>query len=167
MNNYLNSIKSPETFKLCQALVKILKAGGFKLSKFINFVNHLSGTLEPFLFHKVKKKFHYPSITSHVFFNTFKSKNLKVRSRGVKLKEDCPNTQRTVLGTVTVVLDSLTVAAPFTVNARVLLQDIWESKGNNRTKHRPNTSLVSLMIGVPDNCCFKTWQTPASYLLAQ
>ena len=50
-------------------------------------------------------------------------------SRGVKPKEDRPNTRRTVLSTVSAVFDPLGIVAPFTVSARVLLKDIWKIKG--------------------------------------
>ena len=45
------------------------------------------------------------------------------------MKENRPNTQRTVLSTVSAVFDPLGIVAPFTVVARVLLKDIWKLKG--------------------------------------
>ena len=50
-------------------------------------------------------------------------------TRGVKLIENRPNTQRTVLSTVSAVFYPVGIVAPFTVVARVHLKDLWNVKG--------------------------------------
>ena len=50
-------------------------------------------------------------------------------SRGVKLKGDRPSTQRTFLSVVSAVFDPLGLVAPFTVQARLLLKEIWRIRG--------------------------------------
>ena len=46
-------------------------------------------------------------------------------SRGTQLKENRTLTQRMVLSVVSAVFDPLGLVAPFTVQARVLLKEIW------------------------------------------
>ena len=132
MDDYLDSVECPETaLKLSQELIEMLKLGDFKLTKFISNVNDLSETLEPSVpVPQVKEIVQHPTITSHVLGLRWdhKADTLNV-SRGVKLKENRPNTQRTVLSTVSAVFDPLGIVAPFTVVARVLLKDIWKLKG--------------------------------------
>ena len=50
-------------------------------------------------------------------------------SRGTQLKENRTITQRTVLSVVSAVFDPLGLVAPFTVQARVLLKEIWRLHG--------------------------------------
>ena len=131
MDDYLDSVECPETvLKLSQELIEMLKLGGFKLTKFISNVNDLSETLEPSVpVPHVKEIVQHPTITSLVLGLKWdhKADTLTV-SRGVKLKENQPNTQRTVLSTVSAVFDPLGIVAPFTVVARVLWKDIWKLK---------------------------------------
>ena len=50
-------------------------------------------------------------------------------SRGVKLKGDKPITQRKILSMVSAVFDPLGLVVPFTVQARLLLKEIWRISG--------------------------------------
>ena len=131
MDDYLDSVECPETvLKLSQELIEMLKLGGFKLTKFISNVNDLSETLEPSVpVPHVKEIVQHPTIMSLVLGLKWdhKADTLTV-SRGVKLKENQPNTQSTVLSTVSAVFDPLGIVAPFTVVARVLWKDIWKLK---------------------------------------
>ena len=109
----------------------MLKLRGFKLTKFISNVNDLSETLEPSVpVPHNKKIIQHPTITSHVLGLRWdhKADTLNV-SRGVELKANRPNTQRTVLSTVSAIFDPLGIVAPFTVVARVLLKYIWKVEG--------------------------------------
>ena len=132
MDDNLNSVACPETaLKLSQELIEMLKLGGFKLTKFIRNVNDLSERLELSVpVPQVEEIVQLPTITSHVLGLKWdlKADTLNV-SRGVKLNENRPNTQRTVLSTVSAVFDPMGIVAPFTVVGRVLLKDIWKLKG--------------------------------------
>ena len=116
MDDYLDSVECPETaLKLSQELIEMLKLGDFKLTKFISNVNDLSETLEPSVpVPQVKEIVQHPTISSHVLGLKWdhKADTMNV-SRGVKLEENRPNTQRTVLSTVSAVFDPLGTVAPF------------------------------------------------------
>ena len=87
----------------------MLKLGIFKLTKFIRNVNHLSEPLEPSVpVPQVKKIIQNPTITSHVLGLQWDHKaDTLNKSRGVKLKDNRPNTQRTVFSLISAVFDPL------------------------------------------------------------
>ena len=49
-------------------------------------------------------------------------------------------TQRLVLGTISSVLDSIGLIAPFTIRARLLLQQLWKSTGQQGGNELPEDS---------------------------
>ncbi len=50
-------------------------------------------------------------------------------SRGTKKKEPIVVTQRNILGLVSSLFDPLGIVAPFTVRSRLILKNIWQTKG--------------------------------------
>ena len=132
MDDYLDSIDCPDkALELCKELVKMLKLGGFKLTKFVSNVPGLAKALDSSeATSQIKEIAQSSPVASHVLGLRWDhiADTLNV-SRGVKLKGDRPITQRTILSVVSAVFDPLGLVAPFTVQARLLLKDIWRISG--------------------------------------
>ena len=133
MDDYLDSFACPDkALSASQELVEMLKLGGFKLTKFISNVPNLAQTVDPStdISPAVKEIVSNTSVASHVLGLKWDhvADTLNV-SRGTQLKENRTITQRTVLSVVSAVFDPLGLVAPFTVQARVLLKEIWRLHG--------------------------------------
>ena len=132
MDDYLDSVDCPEkALLLSKDLVKMLKLGGFKLTKFVSNVPGLAETLEPSLDTPAVKDIatHSP-VASHVLgLKWDHGKDTLNVSRGTVNKENDIVTQRIVLSTVSAVFDPLGLVAPYTIKARLMLKDIWKISG--------------------------------------
>ena len=84
-------------------------------------------------------------------------------SRGVKLKGDRPITQRTILSVVSAVFDPLGLVAPFTVQARLLLKDIWRISGQQWDDPLPDTISQSFIDWCADLPNLEHLVIPRSY----
>ena len=125
MDDYVDSFASPDkALSARQELVKMLKLGDFKLTKFISNVPNLAQTVDPStdISPAVKEIKSNTSVASHVLGLKWDhvADTLNV-GRVTQLKKNRTITQRTVLSVVSAVSDPLGLVAPFTVQARVLL----------------------------------------------
>ena len=132
MDDYLESCPTvEEVTRKSQDLVRLLKLGGFSLTKFVSNVPNLLPKLnqEPNSTGGDTK-----SITadeeSHVLGLKWNHRqDTIVVSRGTNPQMDRKLTQRVVLSLVSAVYDPIGLVAPYTIKARLLLKDIWRLSG--------------------------------------
>ena len=131
MDDYLESNPTvEETCNKAKDLVKLLAKGGFKLTKFVSNVDQLPFELEPNLTPNQGEAIPSADECSRILgFKWNHSSDTLVVSRGT-----CPDTtkkitQSVVLSLVSEVYDSNGHVAPYTVQARFLLKDIWRLSG--------------------------------------
>ena len=140
MDDYLDSAVSVDVIlERCESLVRVLKKGGFKLTKFVSNVPTIGlklnddekGEEDPTDSSQLLLQTAAPS-SSHVLgLKWDHNADSLVVSRGVCKAYDNHVTQRVVLSGVSSVFDPLGLVAPFTVKARILLKEIWRSQGQN------------------------------------
>ena len=142
MDDYLGSVKNPETaLMLNRSLVELLKLGGFNLTKFNRNVPNLSSKLNTRA-NNSKEIFTAainPETASHVLGLKWDHvTDTLIVSRGVDRELKDSVTQRSVLSFVSSVFDSMGLVAPYTVRARLLLENIWRLSGQQWNEPQPN-----------------------------
>ena len=145
MDNYLGSVKNPETaLMLSRTLVELLKLGGFNLTKFISNVPSLSSKLNP---PKTSAKNSKEIITAginpetalHVLGLKWDHVTITlVVSRGVNRELKDSVTQRSVLSFVSSLFNPIGLVVPYTVRAHLLLKDIWRLSDQQWDDPLPN-----------------------------
>ena len=140
MDDYLDSMESPErALKRSKELVHLLHLGGFKLTKFVSNVPNLADRIdgspqstEPKVIASSKEE------SSHVLgLKWDRNNDTLVVSRGTSSTVAKSLTQRLLLSLVSKVFDPIGLVAPFTVDARLLLKDIWRVSGQHWDEELP------------------------------
>ena len=142
MDDYLDFYQNrDDALKLGRDLVSLLKLGGFHLTKFGSNMPEVITALDPGNRESnssVKDICASPDQSSHVLGLKWDHvKDTLVVSRGVDRPLDKAITQRTVLSFVSSVFDPIGLVAPYTVKARLLLNDIWRISGKKRDDDLP------------------------------
>ena len=129
MDDYLESFAtSEEATERCQDLVTLLKRGGFKLTKFVSKFN-LPPSLPP-LQDQSPGTPEVCELSSHVLGLKWNQRSdTLVVSRGVNRSVTEPVTQRLVLSRVASFFDPIGLVAPYTIEARLMLKDVWRLHG--------------------------------------
>ena len=129
---------------LSRSLVELLKLGGFNLTKCISNVSSLSLKLSPPMTSANHSK---EIITAAIILETASHvlglkwdhvTDTLVVSRGVNRELKDSVTQRSVLCFVSSMFDPISLVAPYTVRARLLLKDIWRLSGQQWDDPLPN-----------------------------
>ena len=140
MDDYLDSAESVDVIlERCESLVRVLKQGGFKLTKFVSNVPTMGLKLND-----DEKREEDPTDSSQLLLQTAapssshllglkwdQNADSLVVSRGVCQTYDNHVTQRVVLSCVSSIFDPLGLVAPFTVKARRQLKECWRSQSQN------------------------------------
>ena len=136
MDDYLDSFENvTHAIKISHDLVSLLNLGGFNLTKFVGNADEIISAMNPedceTSFSPIKEIFNGAEQSSHVL-------GLKWdHSRGVDRPLDKAITQRSVLSLVSSVFGPVGLVAPYTVRARLLLQDIWKVSGQSWDEELP------------------------------
>ena len=134
MDDYLDSVESPErALKRSKELVHLLHLGGFKLTMFVNNLPYLADRIdgspqstEPKVMASSKED------SSHVLGLKWDHNNdTIVVSQGTSSTVTTFSTQRLLLSLASKVFDPIGLVASFTVDARLLLKDIWRVSGQH------------------------------------
>ena len=133
MDDYLESSPTvEEASNKAKDLVTMLAKGGFNLTKFVSNIDHLPAELQ----HSGKsapadaKVIPKPDESSHVLGLKWNhASDTLIVSRGTSPDTNKTITRRVVLSSVSAVYDSIGLVAPHTVQARLLLKDIWRLSG--------------------------------------
>ena len=132
-DDYLDSLKTPqELLKRSQALKLLLIKGGFKLTKFLCKVKALADELNGNTESNMKENeteglsdTQGNSSSDEFGLQWDNTSDTLIVSRGTSRNPQTPLTQWSVLRLVASFFDPLGLVAPFTVEARLLLKDIW------------------------------------------
>ena len=124
MDDYLDSFQNrDDALKLGRDLISLLKLGGIRLTTALDPDNRESNS-------SVKDICASPDQSSHVLGLMWDHvQDTLVVSRRVDRPLDKAITQRTLLSFVSSVFDPIGLVAPYTVEARLLLKDIWRISG--------------------------------------
>ena len=147
-------------------MVALLAKGGFNLTKCVSNITHLpaelqqSGELAP----TDEKVIPKPDESSHVLGLKWNHAcDTLVVSRGTSPVANKKVTQRVVLSVVSAVYDPLGLVAPFTVQARLLLNDIWRLSGQQWDDDLPNEIVTKFNEWSKELPTLSELQIPRSY----
>ena len=132
MDDYLElSLIVEEATRKAKDLVTILSLGGFKLTKFVSNVPFIPAKLEADPNAPTKlREIPYTEDSSDVLGLKWNhSTDTLVVSRGTKPDMKRNVTQRVALSLVSAVYNPIGVVAPYTIQGRLLLKDIWRLSG--------------------------------------
>ena len=171
MDDYLESSPTvEEASNKAKDLVALLAKGGFNLTKFVSNINHLpaelqqSGELAP----TDEKVIPKPDESSHVLGLKWNHAcDTLVVSRGTSPATNKKLTQRVVLSAVSAVYDPIGLVAPFTVQARLLLKDIWRLSGQQWDDDLPNEIVTKFNEWSKELPTLSEIQIPRSYFEEQ
>ena len=130
MDDYLDSFENvTHAIKISRDLVSLVKLGEFNLTKFVSNADEITSAMNreesETSSSPIKDICNGAEQSSHVLGLKWDHvKDTLVVSRGVDRPLDKAITQRTVLSFVFSVFDPVGLVAPYTVRARLLLQDI-------------------------------------------
>ena len=166
MDDYLDSVESPErAIKRSKELVQLLHLGGFKLTKFVSNVPNLADRIDGSpQSTETKVIVSCQEDSSHVLGLKWDHTNdTSVVSRGTS----CANTnslmQRLVLSLVSKIFDPIGLVAPFTVDARLLLKDIWRVTRQQRDDELPHDMVQRFLVWSADLPKLENIKIPWSY----
>ena len=147
MDDHLESSPTEkEASNKAKHLVKLLARGGFKLTKFVSNVSQLPTKLEPDLTSNQEKAVPSAEEYSHVLGLKWNhSSDTLVVSRGTNPDTTKKITQRVVLSLVSAVYDPIGLVAPYTVQARLLLKDIWRLSGQQWDDDLPDENVTKFI----------------------
>ena len=142
MDDYLESSPTvEEASNKAKDLVTLLAKGGFNLTKFVSNITNLPAELQQSseLAPTDEKVIPKPDESTHVLGLKWNHVcDTLVVSRGTSPAANKKLTQRVVLSVVSAVYDPIGLVAPFTVQARLLLKDIWRLGGQQWDADLPN-----------------------------
>ena len=166
MDDYLESSPTvEEASNKAKDLVTLLAKGGFNLTKFVSNINHLpaelqqSGELVPTV-GKVPKQ----DESSHVLGLEWNHAcDTLVVGRGTSSATNKKLTQRVILSEGSAVYDPIGLVAPYTVQARLLLKDIWRLSGQQWDDDLPNEMVTKFNEWSKELPTLSEIQIPRSY----
>ena len=166
-NFYMESSPTvEEASNKAKDLVALLAKGGFNLTKFVSNIAHLppdlqqSGELAP----TDEKVIPKPDESSHVLGLKWNHAcDTLVVSRGTSPATNKKLTQRVVLSVVSAVYDPIGLVAPFTVQARLLLKDIWRLSGQQWDDDLPDEIVTKFNEWSKELPTLSEIQIPRSY----
>ena len=176
MDDYLNSVESPEKASNRSKELVHLHLGGFKLTKFVSNVPNLADRIdgspqstEPRVIVSCQED------SSHVLGLKWDHTNdTLVVSRGTSCAINKSLTQHLVLSLVSKVFDPIRLVAPFTVGARLnlkefivgarlLLKDIWRVTGQQWDDDLPQDMVQRFFVWSADLPKLENIKMPRSY----
>ena len=165
MDDYLESSPTVEdASNKAKDLVKLLAKGGFKLTKFVSNVSQLPTKLEPDLTSNQEKEIPIAEECSHVLGLKWNhSTDTLVVSRGTSHDTTKKITQRVVLSLVSAVYDPIGLVAPYTVQARLLLKDIWRLSGQQWDDDLPDEIVTKFIEWSEELTMLGEIEIPRSY----
>ena len=149
MDNYLESSPTAdEAIQKAKDLTKLLSIGGFKLSKFMSNDSNILQQIESNS--DSQTNYGNPLLTteesSHVLgLNWNHASGTLVVSRGTTPDTNRTVTQRIVLSLVSAVYNPIGFVAPYTVETRLLLKDIWRLSGQKRDDILPDDIVTKFL----------------------
>ena len=171
MDDYLESSPTvEEASNKAKDLVALLAKGGFNLTKFVANINHLSAELQQSgeLAPTDEKVIPKPDESSHVLGLKWNHAcDTLVVSRGTSPATNKTLTQRVVLSVVSAVYDPIGLVAPFTVQARLLLKDIWRLSGQQWDDDLPDEVVTKFNEWSKELPTLSEIQIPRSYFEAR
>ena len=140
MDDYLESSPTvEEASNKAKDLVTMLAKGGFNLTKFVSNIEHLPAELQHSGNSVDAKVIPKPGESSHVLGLKWNhASDTLIVSRGTSPDTNKTITQRVVLSLVSAVYDLIGLVAPYTVQARLLLKDIWRLSGQQWNDDLPD-----------------------------
>ena len=165
MDDYLESSPTVEdASNKAKDLVKLLAKGGFKLTKFVSNVSQLPTKLEPDLTSNEEKEIPSAEECSHVLGLKWNhSSDTLVVSRGTSHDTTKKITQRVALSLVSAVYDPIGLVAPYTVQARLLLKDIWRLSGQQGDDDLPDEIVTKFIEWSEELTTLGEIEIPRSY----
>ena len=130
MDDYLDSFeKVTHAFKISSDLYSLLELVGHNRTKFVSNADEITFAMNPGMcetsFSSIKKICNGAKLSSHVLgLKLDHSKDTLVVNRGVDCPVDKTITQQTVFDFVSSVIDHVGLVTPYTIRARILLEDI-------------------------------------------
>ena len=142
INDYLElSLTAEEVTRKPQYLVKMLAKGGFALTIFVSNVCSVFSTINGTenLSHGNVKALAAEDVSSHVLELEWNYRlDTLVVSRGTTPDRNRILTQRVVLSLISAVYDPIGLIAPYAVEARLRLKDIWRLSGQQCDDNFPD-----------------------------
>ena len=127
----------------------MLTFGGFKLTKLVFNVRSIPIEVDPNSDNRTTENKEIPTaekLSEVLGLEWNHSTDTLVVSRGISPKTDRTVTQSVVLSLVSAVYDPIGPLAPFTINGRLLLKDIWRLSGQQWNDNLPD-KIVSNFLG--------------------
>ena len=144
----------------------MLAKGGFNLTKFVSNIDHLPAELQ----HSGKpapadaKVIPKPDESSHVLGLKWNhASDTLIVSRGTSPDANKTITQRVVLSLVSAVYDPIGLVAPYTVQARLSLKDMWRLSGQQRDDDLPDKIVTKFNEWSKELPTLSEIQIPRSY----
>ena len=144
----------------------MLAKGGFNLTKFVSNIDHLPAELQ----HSGKpapadaKVIPKPDESSHVLGLKWNhASDTLIVSRGTSPDANKTITQRVVLSLVSAVYDPIGLVAPYTVQARLLLKDMWRLSGQQWDDDLPDKIVTKFNEWSKELPTLSEIQIPRSY----
>ena len=143
MDDYLDSVESPERALIRSKELVHLHLGGFKFTKFVSNVPDLADRIDGSA-QSTEPKVIISSKEESMYVLGLKwdhNNDTLAVSRGTNSTITKSLTQRLVLSLVSKVYDPIGLVAPFTVGARLILKDIWRVNGQSWDDELPKNTV--------------------------